>query len=81
MSVRQAEADPVIKAENSRAVRDTVEQRVKELIAGGQLGEDGRLPTERDLAEQFGVSRTRSSRKPTRRSAPTSRPYAPATSR
>jgi GntR family transcriptional regulator len=58
MSVRQAEADPVAKAENSRAVRDTVEQRVKELIAGGQLGEDGRLPTERDLAEQFGVSRT-----------------------
>jgi GntR family transcriptional regulator len=58
MSVRQAEADPVAKTENSRAVRDTVEQRVKELIAGGQLGEDGRLPTERDLAEQFGVSRT-----------------------
>jgi GntR family transcriptional regulator len=58
MSVRQAEADPVAKAENSRAVRDTVEQRVKELIAGGELGEDGRLPTERDLAEQFGVSRT-----------------------
>jgi GntR family transcriptional regulator len=58
MSVRQAEADPVSKAENSRTVRDTVEQRIKELIAGGQLGEDGRLPTERDLAEQFGVSRT-----------------------
>ena len=58
MSVRQAEADPVIRAENSRAVRDTVEQRIKELIASGQLGEDGRLPTERDLAEQFGVSRT-----------------------
>ena len=58
MSVRQAEVDPVIKAENSRAVRDTVEQRVKELIAGGQLGEDGRLPTERELAGQFGVSRT-----------------------
>jgi GntR family transcriptional regulator len=58
MSVRHAEADPVIKAENSRAIRDTVEQRVKELIASGQLGEDGRLPAERDLAEQFGVSRT-----------------------
>jgi GntR family transcriptional regulator len=58
MSVRQGEADPVAKAENSRAIRDTVEQRVKELIAGGPLGEDGRLPTERDLAGQFGVSRT-----------------------
>lgn len=58
MSVRQAEADPVTKTENSRAIRDAVEQRVKELIAGGGLGEDGRLPAERDLAEQFGVSRT-----------------------
>jgi GntR family transcriptional regulator len=58
MSVRQAEADPVTKAENSRAIRDTVEQHIKELIAGGQLGEDGRLPAERNLAEELAVSRT-----------------------
>jgi GntR family transcriptional regulator len=58
MTVRQAEADPVTKAENSRAVRDTVGQRIKELISAGGLGEDGRLPTERELAEQLSVSRT-----------------------
>ena len=43
--------------ENSRAVRDTVELHIKELISAGHLGE-GRLPTERELAEQLGVSRT-----------------------
>ena len=46
------------RAENSRAVRDTVEQHIKELISAGQLSEDGRLPTERELAEQLAVSRT-----------------------
>jgi len=58
MSVRQAEADPVVRTENSRAIRDTVEQHIKELISAGQLNEDGRLPTERELAEQLAVSRT-----------------------
>ena len=58
MSVRQAEADPAVRTENSRAIRDTVEQHIKELIAAGQLNEDGRLPTERELAEQLAVSRT-----------------------
>ena len=57
MSVQQAEADPEARPENSRAVRDTVELRIKELVAAGHLGE-GRLPTERDLAAQLGVSRT-----------------------
>src|SRR5579863_3318236 len=57
MSVQQAEADPEARAESSRAVRDTVELRIKELVAAGHLGE-GRLPTERDLAAQLGVSRT-----------------------
>ena len=45
------------RVENSRAVRDTVELHIKELISAGHLGE-GRLPTERELAEQLGVSRT-----------------------
>lgn len=58
MNVRQAEAGAVIKAENFSAIRDTVEQRVKELITVGQLGKDGRLPTERNFAEQLGVSST-----------------------
>lgn len=44
--------------ENSRTVRDTVAQRIHELISSGRLGEDGRLPTERELAMQLGVSRT-----------------------
>jgi GntR family transcriptional regulator len=55
MSVRQVEADSGARVENSRA---TVEQHIKELIAAGQLGEDGRLPTERNLAEELAVSRT-----------------------
>jgi GntR family transcriptional regulator len=49
---------PVARLESSRTIRDTVAQRIHELISGGQLGEDGRLPTERDLATQLGVSRT-----------------------
>jgi len=58
MSARHAEAGSVTRVENSRTIRDTVEQRIHELISSGQLGEDGRLPTERELAEKFGVSRT-----------------------
>jgi GntR family transcriptional regulator len=58
MSVRHAEADFGTRIDNSRAIRDTVEQRIQKLISTGQLGEDGRLPTERELADQLGVSRT-----------------------
>ena len=58
MSARQADAGLGTRLENSRTIRDTVAQRIQELISGGQLGEDGRLPTERDLATQLGVSRT-----------------------
>jgi GntR family transcriptional regulator len=72
MSVRHAEAGSVTRQagsattqagsvtriENSRNIRDTVAQRIQELISGGHLGEDGRLPTERELAVRFGVSRT-----------------------
>jgi GntR family transcriptional regulator len=52
------EAGSVTRIEKSRSIRDTVAQRIQELISGGHLGEDGRLPTERELAVQFGVSRT-----------------------
>jgi GntR family transcriptional regulator len=58
MNVHRAEASPVTRIENSRAIRDTVTQRIGDLISGGNLGEDGRLPTERELALQLGVSRT-----------------------
>ncbi len=52
------EAGSVTRIENSRNIRDAVAQRIQELISGGHLGDDGRLPTERELAVQFGVSRT-----------------------
>ncbi len=54
----QAEAGHAAGIDNGRAIRDTVERRIRELISSGQLGEDGRLPTERELAERLGVSRT-----------------------
>jgi GntR family transcriptional regulator len=44
--------------ENSRTIRETVAQRIQELISAGHLGQGGRLPTERELAVRFGVSRT-----------------------
>ena len=58
MSVRQAEAGNDARIDNTRNVRDAVEQRIQEMISTGQLGGDRRLPTERELAEQLGVSRT-----------------------
>jgi GntR family transcriptional regulator len=58
MSVRHVEAGPVAQAANSRNIRQAVEARIQELISAGKLGEDGRLPAERELAVQFGVSRT-----------------------
>ena len=48
----------VARIEGSRTIRGTVAQRIHELILSGRLGEDGRLPTERELAMQLGVSRT-----------------------
>jgi len=51
-------AGSVTRIENSRNIRDAVALRIQELISGGKLGEDGRLPTERELAMQLGVSRT-----------------------
>jgi GntR family transcriptional regulator len=58
MSAPHAEAGYATRIDSSRTIRDMVEHRIQELIATGQLGEDGRLPTERELAEQLGVSRT-----------------------
>lgn len=53
-----ARAGSVTRIESSRTIRGTVAQRIEELISGGRLGEEGRLPTERELALQLGVSRT-----------------------
>src|SRR5262249_3876645 len=52
------ESSAVTRIENSRMIRDSVAQRIHDLIASGRLGEDGRLPTERELAMQLSVSRT-----------------------
>jgi GntR family transcriptional regulator len=52
------QAGSITRIENSRTIRDAVAQRIHELISSGTLGEDGRLPTERELALQLGVSRT-----------------------
>lgn len=35
-----------------------VERSIRELIASGQLGPDGRLPSERQLAQQLDAGRT-----------------------
>jgi DNA-binding GntR family transcriptional regulator len=35
-----------------------VERSIRELIASGELGPDGRLPSERQLAEQLSAGRT-----------------------
>jgi len=40
------------------AKTEYVERSVRELIASGELGPGGRLPSERQLAEQLGAGRT-----------------------
>jgi GntR family transcriptional regulator len=42
----------------NRVVRDQLEQALRELVLSDDLGDGGRLPTERDLALRYGVSRT-----------------------
>jgi GntR family transcriptional regulator len=58
MGAQQADADVGTGIDNGRSIRDSVERKIRELISSGELGEDGRLPTERELAAQMGVSRT-----------------------
>jgi GntR family transcriptional regulator len=45
-------------ADRSRQIREGVERGIRDLIAGAHVDPDGRLPTERDLADRFSVSRT-----------------------
>jgi GntR family transcriptional regulator len=58
MGAQQADAGVGRGTDNGRTIRDSVERKISELIASGELDEDGRLPTERELAAQLGVSRT-----------------------
>lgn len=39
-------------------VTERVERVIREMIASGELGKDGRLPSERKLAEDLGAGRT-----------------------
>lgn len=57
MAAHQAGPGSPVGTGNARVIRESVEQRIRELISGGQLDGEGRLPTERDLAEMFAVSR------------------------
>ncbi len=41
-----------------KSTRSLVEKRLRALLSSDQLDSDGRLPTERELAQLYGVSRT-----------------------
>jgi len=58
MGAQQPDAGYSTVIDSGRTIRDSVERKIRELISSGELGEDGRLPTERELAAQMGVSRT-----------------------
>jgi GntR family transcriptional regulator len=58
MGAHQVNVGYETRIDNGRTIRDSVERRIRELISSGGLDQDGRLPTERELAEQMGVSRT-----------------------
>jgi GntR family transcriptional regulator len=58
MVTRPANIAPESGVDRSRATRQSVEQGIRQLITSDQLDEEGRLPTERELAESFEVSRT-----------------------
>jgi GntR family transcriptional regulator len=57
MGAQQADAEVGPGIDHGRTVRDSVERRIRDLVSSGDLGPDGRLPTERELAAQLGVSR------------------------
>jgi GntR family transcriptional regulator len=57
MATRQGGAAGV-PADRGRQIREAVERGIRDLIAGAHVDADGRLPTERELADRFDVSRT-----------------------
>ena len=44
--------------DRGKSTRSLVEKRLRALLSSDELGSDGRLPTERELAGMYGVSRT-----------------------
>ena len=58
MGAQQAEAEVGTRTDHGRTVRDSVERADPRPDLRRGAGPDGRLPTERELAAQLGVSRT-----------------------
>ena len=58
MGAHLDEPDPLTVLDRGKSTRSLVEQRLRALLSSGELGSDGRLPTERELAGMYGVSRT-----------------------
>jgi GntR family transcriptional regulator len=58
MGAHLDEPDRVTLLDRGKSTRSLVEQRLRALLSSGELGSDGRLPTERELAGMYGVSRT-----------------------
>ncbi|HEY4851350.1 MAG TPA: GntR family transcriptional regulator [Streptosporangiaceae bacterium] len=58
MGAHLDESDRVTVLDRSKTTRTMVEKRIRALISSDQLDSEGRLPTERELADMFRVSRT-----------------------
>jgi GntR family transcriptional regulator len=58
MGAHRDEPDRVTVLDRGKATRSLVEERLRALISSDELDSDGRLPTERELAGMYGVSRT-----------------------
>jgi GntR family transcriptional regulator len=58
MGAHLDEPDRVTVPDRGKSTRSLVEQRLRALLSSNELGSDGRLPTERELAGMYGVSRT-----------------------
>jgi GntR family transcriptional regulator len=58
MGAHLDEPDRVTVPDRGKSTRSLVEQRLRALLSSDELGSDGRLPTERELAGMYGVSRT-----------------------
>src|SRR5258707_13457053 len=58
MGAHLDEPDRVTVLDRGKSTRGLVERRLGALLSSDELGSDGRLPTERELAGMYGVSRT-----------------------
>jgi GntR family transcriptional regulator len=58
MGAHLDEPDRVTVLDQGKSTRRLVERRLRALLSSDELGSDGRLPTERELAGMYGVSRT-----------------------